>query len=274
MILTSNKKTHKFANQIVNFEGLGIPAKAINLKLLPDYHRPSQIRDEIPTLNRMGYMKIDLDEFSEDFINKSSNFVEPSLEIGCAYGYVVQKILENGNKIIANDLSQEHLSILLQQAPAENLDNLYIYPGKFPDEIDLPENSIANIFASRIMHFLTGREIKTGLEKIHSWLVKGGQFYFIAVTPYHDAILSKFLSTYQKNVVDNIEWPGVIENHWEINPAHKEYVESYLHVFDIPQLETLLPEYGFEINKINYFNYPYDTTAGKKGHVGFIATKI
>ena len=49
-------------------EEFGIPAKKIidniDLKIVV----PEQIRDEIPTLNRMGYMKIDLDEISKEFM--------------------------------------------------------------------------------------------------------------------------------------------------------------------------------------------------------------
>lgn len=274
MKFNNGKKAYKFLNQIVGFKELGIEAGTINIKFLPQYDKPTKIRDEIPTLNRMGYMKIDLDPYSEDFIKTASISDKPVLEIGCAYGFIVQKILQDGNKIIASDLSQEHLSVLLRQTPTENLKNLNIYPGRFPEEISLPENSLSGVFASRIFHFLTGDEIKAGLDKIYSWLIKGGKFYFVALTPYHDSIKDKFLTTYQKNFIDNAEWPGVIENQWLINPDHKEYVEPYLHVFDIPQLEILLPKHGFEIEKIDYFTYPDDTTGGDKGHVGFIATKI
>lgn len=274
MELGNKRKNYKFINQIVDFKELGIAANDINIKFLPQYDKPSKIRDEIPTLNRMGYMKIDLDPYSEDFIKTASISNESVLEIGCAYGFIVQKILQNGNKIIASDLSQEHLAVLLRQIPTESLKNLNIYPARFPKEINLPDNCLSAIFASRIFHFLTGDEIKAGLDKIYNWLVEGGKFYFIALTPYHDSIKEKFLPTYQKNVIDNAEWPGVIENQWEINPAHKEYVEPYLHVFDIPQLKNLLPKHGFKIEKIDYFNYPDDTTGGDKGHAGFIATKI
>ena len=275
-MLNNNKipKLFQFANQLVSIEEFGIPAKVINLDILPDHLKPSKIRDEIPTLNRMGYMKIDLDEFSEEFIKNSAESIEPVLEIGCAYGFIAQKILQKGGKFIACDLSHEHLTILLKQTFKENIENLYLYPGKFPNEIVLSENSISNIFASRIFHFLTGDEIEIALNKIHKWLVDKGKFYFIALTPYHDSIKEEFLSTYQKNVAENVKWPGVIENQWLINPSHKEYVEPYLHVFDIPQLDELLPKHGFKIDKIKYMNYPDDTTGGDKGHVGFVVTKI
>jgi len=254
--------------------GIGIAASELNPLDIFCVEVPNQIRDEIPTLNRMGYMKIDLDEYSNEFIEYASKSKEPVLEIGCAYGFVVQKVLEAGGSIIASDLSAEHLSILFKRTPEEYLKNLNLYPGKFPNEISLPKASLGAVLASRIIHFIDGDDIEIGLDKIHSWLVPGGKFYFIAVTPYHNSISRGFLEKYQKNVLSGVKWAGVIENQWEINPDHKEYVEPYLHVFDIPQLEKLLPKHGFKIDKISLFNYEKDTTGGDKGHVGFVATKI
>lgn len=63
-------------------------------------------------------------------------------------------------------------------------------------------------------------------------------------------------------------------NQWKIAPQHKDYVQPYLHVFDIPLLKQLLPKHGFRIDKIDYFTYVGDTTGGNKGHVGLIATKV
>ena len=55
---------------------------------------------------------------------------------------------------------------------------------------------------------------------------------------------------------------------------HKEYVEPFLNVFDIPQLESLLIAHGFQIDKISLFSYPEDTASGDIGHIGCVATKI
>ena len=125
-----------------------------------------------------------------------------------------------------------------------------------------------------MFHFLDGENIEKGLKKIHSWLKPSGKLFFIVVSPYNVAIKEGCLSVYKQRVKEGNKWPGVIENQWEINPAHKEYVEPYLHVFDIPQLEKLLPQCGFEIKKIKLFDFPNEINSEDKGHVGFVATKI
>lgn len=235
---------------------------------------PTQIRDEIPTLNRMGYMKLDLDYFSHKFIDYAVNKEDKVLDLGCAYGFVVKKVLEKGGKIIASDLSEDHLNILARSCLENELNNLYLYPGKFPEEINFPSNSLGAVFTSRMFHFLNGNTIEQGLDKIYKWLKPGGKLFLIVVTPYNNAIKDGFLSIYQDRVNKNTKWPGVIENQWEINPSHKEYVEPYLHVFDKPQLKELLSERGFNIEEIELFDFPNEVSSDNKGHVGLIATKI
>jgi SAM-dependent methyltransferase len=151
---------------------------------------------------------------------------------------------------------------------------LYLYPAAFPYGIDLPAESLGAVLTSRMVHFLTPEQVEAGFKKIHRWLKPGGKLFFTSVSPYHDAFRERFAPTYEQNLKEGKEWPGVIENQWEINPKHKEYVEPYLNVFDVPQLEKLLPKYGFEIDSIKLFDYPNDTESRNLGHIGFIATKL
>ena len=252
----------------------GIEALLINKDELEPILMPEQLRDEIPTLNKMGYMKIDLDKYTAEFIKYAADFKEPVLEIGCAYGFIVRKVLEAGVRIVASDLSHEHLISLLKQIKGEYLKNLYLYPGRFPNEISFPASSLRAVLASRVLHFINGDDIELGLDKINNWLIDGGKFYFIAMSPYHKSIDEQFLPQYEQNVRNNVRWPGEIENQWKIAPQHKDYVQPYLHVFDIPLLNQLLPKHGFRIDKIDYFTYVGDTTGGEQGHVGLIATKV
>jgi SAM-dependent methyltransferase len=252
----------------------GYPAASIDQSDLLVKKVPEQIQDEIPTMNRMGYMKVDLDEFSEEFIGYSVDSDGLVLELGCAYGFVVQKVLKAGGQIIASDLSREHLTVLIKDVPKKLLKNLYLLPGYFPDDINFPRESLSAVLTSRMLHFLDGDTIERGLRKIYNWLIPNGKLFFISVTPHHAALRDSFLEKYLARVLNGEEWPGVIENQWEINPTNKEYVEPYLNVFDVAQLEELLPKYGFKIEKIGLFDYPYDVDSDGKGHIGFVATKV
>ena len=236
---------------------------------------PEQIYDEIPCLNNMGYQKVDLDWYSKDFIEFVSTTDEKVLEIGCAYGGVVHQVLKKGGKIIACDMEEKHLALLRKFAPSEWLDNLELVRGIFPDEINLKANSVRGVLISRVIHFLTGEEIKKGLDKLHNWLKKDGKLYCIVVSPYVESLRERFLPVYNHRVESGEEWAGVIRNHRELAPRHAPYLGDFLNVFDIPQLEKLLPKHGFSIEKISFFDYPNEgISSDGKGHIGFIAKKI
>ena len=126
---------------------------------------PGKIKDEIPTLNRHGFMKLDLDKFSKMFVKRASK-VDYSMDIGCAYGLVVNKALESGAKVIAFDLDQDHLELLGSDTQTEYIDNLYLIKGEFPKDLSI-ENKLGSVLASRIMHFLDGEDFVIGLKKIY-----------------------------------------------------------------------------------------------------------
>jgi SAM-dependent methyltransferase len=252
----------------------GIRAIDIDQEVLVKYKIPERIRDEIPTLNQFGYMKEELDEFTEEFLNYSEQMGSIALELGTAYGWVVQRALERGIKIIANDISQEHLTVLLKQTPKEFLENLYLYLGSFHKDIDFPSNSIGALLSARMFHFLEGKDIEIGLDKINRWLKKNGKFFFSSCSIYHYSVIEKMLPIYKKKATEGEAWPGRIPNQKEVAPMHAPYIQDLFHVFDIPELEKLLPKHGFKIEKMKLFDYPSDRYSAGKGHVGFVATKI
>lgn len=263
--------TNSFGNHALT--EYGYKASMLDFSEAKKIKIPDQVKDEIPTLNQTGFMKIDLDKYSESFVNRAKD-VEYSIDIGCAYGFTTLKALEQGNKVIAFDASIDHLMVLGANSKIDRREDLFLVNSAFPEGFDYSNKKIGSILASRIMHFLKGEEVDFAFKKIHKSLAEGGKFYFTSVTPYHSAIKEGFLEKYKMQKEAGKEWAGEIENQWEINPNHKKYVNPFLHVFDIPDLESLLPKYGFKINDISLFDYPNDTDSKNMGHVGFEATKI
>ena len=244
----------------------------MDLHNIPDYEKPRQIRDEIPTLNRFGFMKFEWDGFCKEFVDyakKNNNM--PVLEIGPAYGWVTHRALERDIEIIALDISTRHLEILLKEAPRAKLDKLYLYPGSFPDEVEFPEESLSAVLASRILHFLRGNEIEAGLDKIYRWLKKGGKLFCSNCSIYHYTVKEKMLALFKEREKNGDKWPGTVVS----EQGFETGIEDFFHPFDISVFERVLPEHGFKIDKIKLFDYPSDIySENNEGHVGFIATKI
>lgn len=150
----------------------GIGGKNPILKTLPKYEIPEQREDKIATLNQTGFMKTELDIFTEEFIKYSSNSTRyPVLEIGAAYGAATLPALRNNARVIANDIDEKHLAILYSKVYKNDLNKLYLKPGCFPDQLDFPENSLNAVLICRVAHFLKGAEIEEGFKKIYKWLI-------------------------------------------------------------------------------------------------------
>jgi len=251
----------------------GIAVENIDFTAVEGVLQPGQIRDEIPTMNRFGYMKVDLDEFCLEFINYAKHSKDLMLELGCAYGFVAQQVLIAGGNLVVNDLSFEHLSVLIKNTPQNKRKNLHVYQGEFPKEVNFPKESFEAILSSRMLHFLKGEDIATGLAKIHEWLKPQGKFFYTGVSPYNKVLEDTFLDIYKQRIKEGVEWPGEVNNFNNIAKEHAPFVQNFLHAFDIPDLETLLPKHGFKIEKIKLFDYPNNIDSNNKGHIGFVATK-
>lgn len=252
----------------------GIRGSSIDRSKLILRDIPARIKDETPTLNQFGYMKEELDEYSREFLEVASRSDKPVLEIGTAYGWVALQVLKRGATLIANDISEEHLSILLKNTPKDYLDKLFLIPGAFPRKVNLPDESVSAVLASRVFHFLKGMSVEEGFRKIYKFLVPGGRFYFTACSFYHYSVREKMYNVFSDRISQGRKWPGIIYNQRENAPDHAPYVQDIFHVFDIPQFEKLLPKHGFRIDRISLFDYPNDTDSNGKGHVGFVATKV
>lgn len=253
-----------------------IKASDIDLQGLPQYKMPDTTSiDKVPTLNKYGFMKLNLSEFHHEFAKYAAEIKHTVLEVGAAYGLSTHNVLTKGGTIIANDLSREHLTILLQNTPKKYLNNLYILHGSFPNDIDFPNNSLGAVLASLVIHFLQPEDIEKALRKIHKWLVPRGKFFFTAGSVYYKTIKENFMPIYEEKLKSGAPWPGKIENLKEIESKNAAYIPDFLYVFHMSELEKLLPQYGFAIETIKYFDYPNaEVDSDGKGCIGFVAQKI
>ena len=87
----------------------------------------------IPCLNGRGFMEQDLNNISKSFVEESSTLEGLSLDVGCAYGIASIAALKKGSKVLASDMDQAHLDILLQETPDELKDNLTTRVGTLPN---------------------------------------------------------------------------------------------------------------------------------------------
>ena len=229
-----------------------------------------------PTANNMGWSSDVLNQISQEFVHFAAQYKFPVLDIGAAYGVATIPALEAGARVVANDISTEHLDELQRRTPSHLLERLTTIPGKFPGELDFPPESFDAVHASQVLHFLTPEEVVAGLEASYRWLRPGGRLFILAATPYQATHIG-FAPEFEKRKADGERWPGMIENVREYNTHWSaDLTTPWLHVFDDDVLAAAVRGAGFEVKQVRMLSrdgLPDFVRHDGREHVGLIARK-
>lgn len=171
----------------------------------------------VPTLNNMGWMTESLDAVSQAFADWAGRRKAQSLDLGCAYGIATQAALAAGASVTACDLEPRHLEILAARTPAAMRSRLRLLAGRLPD-IEFAAASFDAILAARVLHFLSGDDIRTTLAKCRDWLRPGGRLFLVADTPYVGPWKSQ-APAYERRKAAGDPWPGYLTDYARFLPA-------------------------------------------------------
>lgn len=184
--------------------------------------------------------------------------------------------LKQGGHVVANDIDSRHLQILSQKTPKHLMNQLCLLPGKFPDDIELPENSFSEIHAAGSLHFLEHELFEVALQKILNLLQPGGKFYFITTTPLV-RLFSEFLPIFEQRKKKDHPWPGLIEDSSMFNKKNRYPIPNLLNLLDIETTERVLIKNKFVIERIEYVPYakaPLNIQGDGRDTIGVIAVKF
>ena len=162
----------------------------------------------IPTMNNRGFMSDTMEYFAERFVEQAAACRSPILDVGCAYGIATRAALEAGATVVASDMEQGHLDVLLNETPDELRDKLTTRVGVLPG-LAFPNESFEGILCSRLLHFLLPEELRLAMRDMHNWLRPGGRLYIVVDTPYTGFWFST-ATDYERRKAGGEEWPGFI----------------------------------------------------------------
>lgn len=164
----------------------------------------------VPTMNNRGFMSDSMDYYAQRFIEYSGVCKHPVLDIGCAYGIATRAALEAGATVVASDMEQRHLDVLVSETPDQLCTNLTTRVGVLPG-VEFPVETFDAILCSRLLHFLLPDEIRLSLQDMRDWLRPGGRVYLVADTPYTGFWFST-ADAYERRKANGEKWPGFIED--------------------------------------------------------------
>ena len=168
----------------------------------------------IPALNGRGFMLEALDDYAEGFAREAAAGSGESLDIGCAYGVATLAALERGARICACDMEPQHLALLEQRTPESQRSRLRTLVGVLPG-VSFPPSSFDAILASRVLHFLTGDDLRLALAAMSDWLKPGGHLFLVADTPYMPR-WNQVVPAYEAARSAGDPWPGYIADFGQV----------------------------------------------------------
>ena len=209
----------------------------------------------IPTKNQTGFMMTTMEGASPLFVDAAAECDGVIVDLACAYGVATQAVLRGSKaSVIAMDLEQQHLDVLVQAISTEEKKRLRCFQCHFPTDFNLAKDSVDLLHCSHMFHFLTGEEIQDGLKKILLALKPGGQMFLNTVTPFFKPV-SGALSAYQARKQAGENWPGVLTNLQAlVSKEDSDKVPPFLHVFEIEDFVPLVEAAGFKIEQAFYYD--------------------
>lgn len=254
----------------------GISGDSVSLEELEELTQPLPERDgKVKTLNAMGFMNPSLDFIVEDFIDFAAEAQYPVLDGGAAYGVATIPALKAGATVIANDIDTRHLQLIVKDQHLSHAEKqrLFLNDRALPNDVNFPKNSLSAILLGRVLHFFTPAQVESMFQKANDWLVPGGRFYLVTMTPYHYS-LKGFSDIFETRFAQGDPWPGIITTMTkDYIPENKGKIPDYLHVIDARIVERLATEYGFEVERLELFGHNRNPKDNNQGYVGAILVK-
>jgi len=228
----------------------------------------------VPTLNGRGFMLEALDGYASEFIALAKDAPGEVLDIGCAYGVASLAALAAGARVCACDMEQRHLDVLLARTPPEQRDRLRTVKGVLPG-VGFASQSFQAILASRVIHFLTGDEIRVTLLQMFEWLAPGGRIVLVVDTPYMPG-WNAIVPAYEASKAAGEDWPGFIPDFSIYRTVRGDGAPgpAYLNTLDPDILARECERAGFTVERTGFFGLQrLGAAASGKEHAGCVARK-
>jgi SAM-dependent methyltransferase len=168
-----------------------------------------------PTLNGMGYILYDISPLGKEFVVQEAKPNKNVIEIGAGFNNIpIEALRQNVLSYTANDMSREHLAILIARVKeafgdkaAEKIKSLQILLAKAPDELPKVHEKYDAIIADRVIHFMPPEAILRFIKWSKDALKTGGKMYIATASPYSKPY-TKLFPEYLKRLEQHDLFPG------------------------------------------------------------------
>lgn len=214
----------------------------------------------------------------------------PIVDIGSGLGSNVLAALKTGARVIAIDMTDEHLQEIREKAAKEHsgtegeeeaetaAERLETRWGQLPDNIPLEAGSVNGIMCAQVLHFLNPDDVLTSFQNFADWLAPGGVLVVLVCSHYQnmyfavpgkvaaiDAAMEKGsegshgftpAGSASREMIEAMM--GLVPE--EMRPALPSVAQQF-QTFSPPQLRALATKVGLEVESVEFAdgrlsNYP------------------
>jgi SAM-dependent methyltransferase len=195
-------------------------------------------------------MTTNLDPFMQAFVAWAAETKGQMLDVGAAYGVTTLPALAAGASVIANDIDADMLAILASRAPAGS--SLRTLTGSIVDGVELPENSLDGVMASRVLHLMRPEDGERAMSNICRWLKPGGKVFIVCETIYCK-VFEALIPEYEKRKAAGDKWPGFVPDVRAIVPeVMKKDSVALMNTMDPDILTRFCRDHGLIVERADF----------------------
>ena len=110
----------------------------------------------------------------------------------------------------------------------------------------LKSSSLGSVLASRVLHFLEGKDIIYGCEKVYDWLQKDGLFCIVSETLFRNN-LKEFIPLFEERKKRGDPFPGLVKDIQKYWPTDYQNLPQWINFLDEETINLILQKVGFDI---------------------------
>jgi ubiquinone/menaquinone biosynthesis C-methylase UbiE len=221
---------------------------------LPARGSPDSFEETAPT-SALEAMSPALDDLSLRFAMHAGQTNGTCLDVGCGTGLATAAALARGGHVVAVDPDAAACRELLARVPVEQYARLSVRTSSLPT-LDFMAPRFSAVHAARVLHNLSGLDVRASAAKFFRWLYPEGRLYLSALTPF-GSFWKRFQPEYTRRVRLGSEWPGYLA---DVARFHSTGARKICHLLDENVLRRELCGAGFVIEHLSRYSLPWEPT--------------
>jgi SAM-dependent methyltransferase len=170
------------------------------------------------------------------------------LDIGSSTGVNLRKIVEKGGNAFAVDLEPEQHAILIKNLDLKYLDQVHVFLGKFPEEIELDSDFFDTVLLGQVIHFMNPSQLQITFQQSYKALKKSGRL-LLSTNSVHSSPFAEFFEHYTTETKEKLHGS-------EVGFVFPTFIPNYSDIFELNVSSTIHPQdFDLTVHNLKYAGF-------------------